>query len=250
MRRIASAVFGVAVLVAASLLALFMGLFLVLPHALRPRGVRERYTMPGAVTWSGLVLRHLLRARVRVHGGPAPEDPAGLLILSNHRSWLDPLVLMHHTRSNGLSKSAIAWWPFIGLMGWLTGAVYFDRNDKKARARARDEVLHLVRSGNRVQVFPEGTRTRDGRIGKRIYLNLAMDCYKHGLPVLCCAVWRTDRVLPPDFFGAWWDQDVDLWVGPVLQPAGYKDARSFAAACWAEVVRGVDELADAGSGTR
>lgn len=242
-RRIASAVYGVGVLVVAALAALGMGTFLVLPHALRPRGVREHYTMPGAVRWAGVVLR-LLAVRVSLRGDPPPDEPRGMLVLCNHRSWLDPILLMRYTRSNGLSKSMVAWMPFIGLMGWLTGAVYFDRRDRRARQRARDEVIHLLRTGNRVQVFPEGTRTREGRIGDRIYLNLAMDCHRQGLPVLCCAVWRTDRVLPPGFFGAWWGQEVDLWVGPVLHPRDYPDARSFSDACWRQVVGGVDGLAD------
>ncbi len=250
MRRIASAVFGVAVLVAASLLALVMGTALVLPHATKPRGVRERYTMPGAVRWARIVLTDLLRARVRVTGDPLPpEDDRGMLVLCNHRSWLDPLVLMTHTRSNGLSKSAIAWWPFIGLMGWLTGAVYFDRRDPHARQRARGEVVRLLRAGHRIQVFPEGTRTRSGRIGEKVYLTLVTDCYREGIPVLCCAVWRTDAVLPPGFFGAWWDQEVDLHVGRLLDPRDWPDAGRFADACWAEVSGAVHRLADADAST-
>jgi 1-acyl-sn-glycerol-3-phosphate acyltransferase len=249
-RRIASAVYGVSVLVAASLLALTMGIVLVLPHAWRPRGERERYTMPGAVRWAGIVLDHLLRVRVRVSGTPlAPDDPRGMIVLCNHRSWLDPLLLMRHARSNGLSKSAVAWMPFIGLMGGLTGAVYFDRSDPHARQRARSEVLRLVRGGHRIQVFPEGTRTRGQRIGERAHLTLAMDCHRHGIPVLCCSVWRTDSVLPPGFFGAWWDREVDLRFGPVMEPRDWPDPRSFAEACWAEVVAGVNVLADAQSTT-
>ncbi len=245
MRRIASALFGVGVLVAASLLALGMGTFLVLPHARKPPGERERYTVPGAVRWASVILDHLLRVRVHLTGTlPADDERRGMLVLCNHRSWLDPLVLMRHTRSNGLSKSEVSWLPFIGLMGRLTGAVFFDRRDPHARQRARDEVLHLLRSGHRVQVFPEGTRTREGRIGRRVYLNLAMDCHKAQLPVLCCAVWRTEHVLPPGFFGAWWDRDVDLHVGPLLEPRDYPDARAFAAAAWAEVERSVANLAD------
>lgn len=246
MRRIASAVYGVSVLVAASLLALTMGLVLVLPHAWRPRGEREAYTMPGAVRWAGVVIDHLLRVTVRVSGTPlAADDRRGMVVLCNHRSWLDPLLLMRYARSNGLSKAEVRWLPFIGWMGWLTGAVYFDRRDPHARQRVRSEVVQLVRAGHRIQVFPEGTRTREGRIGARVHLTLAMDCHRNGIPVVCCSVWRTDHVLPPGFFGAWWDREVDLRFGPVLDPRDYPDPHAFAEACWGEVVSGVNALADA-----
>ncbi|MCA9493777.1 MAG: 1-acyl-sn-glycerol-3-phosphate acyltransferase [Myxococcales bacterium] len=230
---------------AAMFLALAMGVFLVLPFVLVPRGRRERFTMPGAVRWSGIVLHQVLGLAEHVEGRLELDDDDGALVLCNHRSWLDPLLLMHHLRSNGLSKSEVRYIPFVGLMGWLCGTVYFDRRDKDQRARARKEVMALVRQGHRVQVFPEGTRTRAGRIGDRIYLNLAMDCFHAGVPVVCCSVWRTEDVLPVGVFRAWPARPVDLVIGPTLRPADFPDAHTFAAACWRHVVEGVDRLADA-----
>jgi 1-acyl-sn-glycerol-3-phosphate acyltransferase len=190
------------------------------------------------------VIDHLLRVRVRITGTlPDPDEPRGMLVLSNHRSWLDPLLLIRFTRSNGLSKSEVRWIPFVGWMGRLTGAVFFDRRDPRDRQRARDEVLHLLGCGHRVQVFPEGTRAREERVGGRVYLNLVRDCWHQKIPVLCCSVWRTEAVLPPDFFGAWWGQAVELRVGKLLEPTDFPDARTFAAAAWAEVVAGIDEVA-------
>ncbi len=235
---------GVWALLAAMTLALTMGSVLVLPFTFLPRGRRERYTMPGAVRWAGLVVHQVLKVRVRRQGAADLREDEGALVLSNHRSWLDPLLLMHHLRSNGLSKKLIFWIPFVGLMGWLCGAVFFDRRDRHERARARQEVLRLVRAGHRIQVFPEGTRTREGRVGQRVYLNLAMDCWKEGIPVVCCAVWRTESVLPVGAFRAFPGQEVDLVVGPTLRPADYPDARSFADACWSAVVGNVHRLAD------
>jgi 1-acyl-sn-glycerol-3-phosphate acyltransferase len=248
-RQVLAALFGIWALVAAAILAGTMGLFLVVPFVPLPRGRREAWTMPGAALWAGVVLRWVLWTRVRIHGENPLPDGVGALVLCNHRSWLDPLLLIRYTHSNGLSKKSILYWPFIGIMGQWSGAVYFDRADRKDRQRARDEVLWLASRGHRIQVFPEGTRTREGRVGKRVYLNLAMDCHSRGIPVLCCAVWRTERVLPPGFFGAWWGQEVDLAYGKLLYPRDFPTSRTFAAACWKEVTDRLAELdqGDAGA---
>ena len=240
--RLLATLNGAFVLVSSVGIGCIMGTVTVLPLAVVPRMQRHRYTMVPAVWYAKMLVRGVLAARDRVEGTVDLAPGEGALILCNHRSWLDPLLLMAHTRSNGLSKRAIFWLPFIGLYAWLAGAVFFDREDKHDRARARREVLDLVRAGHRLQVFPEGTRTRTGALSERVYLTLAMDCFREGLPVVCCAVWGTERVLPPGVFQAWPLQPVRLLIGPTLRPEGHRDSRAFAAACWDEVKRLVDRL--------
>lgn len=232
---VAAGIYGVAVLVGAVALGFVMGTILVLPLWVVPRGRRERWTLPPAVWWSGLVLRWLLFVRARVEGAPDLAEGEGAVVLCNHRSWLDPLLLMHHARSNGLSRGLVFWIPILGLYGWLAGAVFFHRGNLHSRANARREVMTLVRSGMRLQVFPEGTRSRDGELLERVYLDLARDSFKEGHPVVCCAVYGTERVLPPGVFGAWPGQEVRLRFGRTLRPRDWPDARAFAEACWDEV---------------
>lgn len=233
--------YGGVVLLAAMAVALVLGAVGVLPFSILPRGRRERYTLTVASWWADIVVHNLLFVRDEVTGQLA-EPHAGALVLCNHRSWLDPLLLLARTRSNGLSKAEIFWIPIVGQLGWLTGAVFFDRRSQTARARARREVLAQVRAGQRIHVFPEGTRTRTGEIGERVYLAIPTDCYKAGLPVVCCAVWGTERVLPATEWALWPGQPVRLHIGPTLHPRDYPDARAFAAACWREVVREVEAL--------
>lgn len=239
-----AAIFGGGVLLAAMGIASVMGAALVLPLVVLPRGRRERYAMTPAVWYAGIVLERLLLVRARVEGRLDLRPDEGAVILCNHRSWLDPLLLMRHSRSNGLSKGLIFWIPFIGQYAWLAGAVFFDRADRRDRDRARREVMALVRSGHRLQVFPEGTRTRDGELAERVYLNLPMDCFKAGHPVACCAVYGTERVLPPGRFEAWPCQEVRLVFGRTLRPEDHEDARAFANACWEEVKTLVARLRD------
>lgn len=238
------AVFGVSALLVATVSALLFGTVTVLPLALLPRGRRERYAMGPASLWADWIVRWLLLVDVDLSGTPDLGPSEGALVLCNHRSWLDPVLLMAKTRSNGLSKGIIFFLPILGLYGWLSGAVFFDRSRASSRARARQEVLHLISQGHRLQVFPEGTRSRTGAISERVYLLLPMDCYHRGLPVVCCAVHGTERVLPPDVFGAWPGQRVKLRIGATMRPKDYPNARAFAQACWKEVCRLAAEIGE------
>ncbi len=220
----------------------FFGGLGVLPFWPIPRGRRERYAIVAAAAWARTVVKYVLLARIEVQGSIDLEEGEGAILLSNHRSWLDPLLLMGWTRSNGLSKRAILFIPVIGLFGWLAGAVYFDRRDRNARAKARDEVLHLVRNGHRIQVFPEGTRSRDGELRSKVYLTLARDAYENGLPVVACAVMHTDRVLPVGTWTAHPFQHAILKIGPTLRPADYEEESDFAIASWRAVKALVAEL--------
>ena len=236
MARVAAALYGLLAFTCAIVLGFVVGTFGVLPFVVVPRGRREKYTIPAGGFWARLVVAGLLGVRARVDGQPDLAPGEGAVLLCNHRSWLDPLLLLWRAHAIGLSKIEIFWIPFVGLYGWLAGAVFFDRRSAGDRVRARREVMEQVRAGHRVFVFPEGTRSRDGAIGTRVYLTLPMDCHEAGLPVACCAVYGTERALPPGEPAAWPCQEVRLRFGRTLRPADFPDAHAFADACWAEVV--------------
>lgn len=242
MARLVALLYGFGALAVAVMLGFFVGTFGVLPFVVVPRGRRERYTIAASALWARMVVAGLLGVRARVDGQPDLAPGEGAVLLCNHRSWLDPLLLLWKARAIGLSKIQIFWIPFVGLYGWLAGAVFFDRRSAGDRARARREVMELVRAGHRVFVFPEGTRSRDGTIGTRVFLTLPMDCHEAGLPVVCCAVYGTERALPPNDTAAWPGQKVHLRFGRTLRPADFSDPRTFADACWAEVVGLADAL--------
>lgn len=203
---------------------------MLLPFAVLPRGRRERYTIVGAQVWAWVVIKLILFARVDVRG--QMPDSGGALLVCNHRSWLDPLLLIATTRSNGLSKKMVWYIPAVGLYGWLAGAVYFDRSSKAQRAAARDEVMMLIRSGHRIQLFPEGTRTTDGNLREKVYLTLVRDAYEAGVPVVPCVVAHTEDALPVGQLAAYPFQSVELTIGDVLEPAAFEDADRFAEAAW------------------
>src|SRR5688572_6815923 len=101
--------YGMYALAASCLAAGFTGFTGVVPFTLLPRGRRETWVMYPASWWATFVIRGILLAFPTVTG----RDPGtGGLYISNHRSWLDPLLMMAYVRSQGLSKSIIRYIPF------------------------------------------------------------------------------------------------------------------------------------------
>lgn len=235
MRTMVYAAYGQLVLFASLALGFVIGTVGVLPLAPLGRGAREPYAMVAAQVWARAVVHGFLATRVVVTGDHELRGGEGAVIFCNHRSWLDPLLLMAEIRSNGLSKRQILFIPFVGLYGWLAGAVFFDRNSSESRARAREEVMHLVKSGSRIQVFPEATRSRDGRLRERVYTRLAMDAWHRGLPVVPCAIIGSEKVLPPTRLVAFPGQLVRLDIHKALRPEDYDSARRFGDVCWEKV---------------
>jgi 1-acyl-sn-glycerol-3-phosphate acyltransferase len=91
-----------------------------------------------------------------------------------------------------------------GVAGWLSralftglGALPVEREAQRAAQAALDTALGVLRDGGAFGIYPEGTRSRDGRLARGktgvAWLALTADC-----PVVPVAVHGTDRVQPVD----------------------------------------------------
>jgi 1-acyl-sn-glycerol-3-phosphate acyltransferase len=107
--------------------------------------------------WSGRILS-CLRVQVSMTG----TVPAKGLIVCNHVSYLDILVLSSAARCVFLAKSEIKSWPFIGWIASLTGTVFIDRSRRIQTHHLQPQVQRQLKSGLPLLLFPEGTST-DGR---------------------------------------------------------------------------------------
>jgi 1-acyl-sn-glycerol-3-phosphate acyltransferase len=109
----------------------------------------------------GVALRTLAKSMLAVLGvrvvqrGPAPRP--GSLLVANHVSWLDILVLTANQPVRLVAKGEVGAWPGIGTLAKLSGAVFLDRSRPKALPATVGEVAAALRAGRSVAVFPEGT---------------------------------------------------------------------------------------------
>jgi 1-acyl-sn-glycerol-3-phosphate acyltransferase len=100
-------------------------------------------------------LARLIGLSVVVDGEPSRSRP--LLIVSNHVSWLDIVVLSACTPLTFVAKSEVAGWPFLGRLAKLQQTVFVDR-DRKLKSRAVvEEIAGRMRAGHAVVLFAEGT---------------------------------------------------------------------------------------------
>ena len=103
--------------------------------------------------WFGLINKSL-GVRVEIFGEMPKES--GLLVC-NHRSYFDPLVVMQYLLALPVGKAEIETWPIIGYGAKVSGSIFVDRKTKEGRDKARQDILQTLRNGYFVINYPEGT---------------------------------------------------------------------------------------------
>lgn len=123
----------------------------VLP-ALGP-GQRERTLR----AWYKALLR-ALRIQLEVTGGDRFADPAvGILVVSNHTSWLDLVALGAVQPLRMVAKQEVGRWPLIGPLARRLGTIFVDREHLSALPGMVAAVARALADGAAVGAFPEGT---------------------------------------------------------------------------------------------
>jgi 1-acyl-sn-glycerol-3-phosphate acyltransferase len=108
--------------------------------------------------WAASLLE-LLAIRVELRGQGVVAGPA--LIVANHISWLDILVLHASGYCRFVAKAQVRHWPLIGRMATEAGTLYIERESRRDAMRVVHHMAQALRSADVLAVFPEGT-TSDG----------------------------------------------------------------------------------------
>jgi 1-acyl-sn-glycerol-3-phosphate acyltransferase len=110
-------------------------------------------------------LREVCVELLAIHGidvqvsGALPDSPS--LLISNHLSYVDALVVCSLLPLQPLAKGEVAGWPLFGAAARAHGVVFVERGSVGSGAVAMRKVLRALASGISVAGFPEGT-TSDG----------------------------------------------------------------------------------------
>lgn len=179
--------------------------------------------------WSKFVLLGpLLRlfCRPTIEGLEHVPERGGAILASNHLAVVDSffLPLLVPRRITFLAKREYFTQP--GLVGRLkrnfftgVGQVPIDRSSGSAAQAAMDTAIRLLNEGKLLGIYPEGTRSPDGRLykGKTGVARMALEA---GVPVIPVAMLGTDRVHP---IGArmWRPRKVHMRLGPPLDFSRY-----------------------------
>ena len=130
-----------------------------------------------------------------------------VILASNHLSFIDSIAIptVAPRKVHYLAKAE--YFTGSGVTGWFSralfsalGALPVERETHRAAQAALDTALAVLKDGEGFGIYPEGTRSRDGRLARGktgvAWLALTADC-----PVVPVAVKGTDQVQP---VGARW----------------------------------------------
>ena len=132
--------------------------------------------------WARNFLR-VWRIDLQVNGAPPKDGP--LLMVVNHISWLDILVLHAAGYCRFVAKADVQGWPVIGRMASAAGTLYIARDSRRDALRVVHHMRDALLRGEVVAVFPEGT-TSDGITLLPFHANLiqaAISAHAPALPV-------------------------------------------------------------------
>lgn len=117
---------------------------------------------------------------LRVIGQPVLSGPA--LLVSNHISWLDILVIHAARYCRFVSKSDVRDWPLVGALATGSGTLYIERSSRKDALRMVGDMADALKDGDVLAVFPEGT-TSDGLSLLPFHANLIQSAISAEAPV-------------------------------------------------------------------
>ena len=122
--------------------------------------------------WSNTTLG-LCGLTLRIRG--APEYNANIMV-SNHVSWLDILVLQSVCDIVFIAKSEVRNWPGLGFLAKLADTIFVDRTPQKITSYTR-KAQRVISSGETLFFFPEGTSSDGLRVLKfhSSFFQLAID---------------------------------------------------------------------------
>jgi 1-acyl-sn-glycerol-3-phosphate acyltransferase len=108
--------------------------------------------------WFHAVLR-AFGVRLEVHGARRFQavPRRGVLVASNHVSWLDELAIDSVQPIKLVAKKDIRSWPVLGRIITAAGTVYLDRENLRELPRTVDELAATLRGGSAVGIHAEGT---------------------------------------------------------------------------------------------
>ena len=135
--------------------------------------------------------------KLELEGFDAVDFSQPYIVVANHQSIIDICVLFQALPMplRFVLKQELARVPFVGAYARAMGMVFIERQSARNASRNLHDAAKLFREGHSLCAFPEGTRSRDGRVGafKGGVFKLAIEA---GIPILPIAIAGSGDVLP------------------------------------------------------
>jgi len=212
-------------MIRASIVYLFVGIFVLImtpmaiAWALMVRDTRCFYRLGRfCIRTAGW----MSRIRVRIHGQDKILPGRTYVFLSNHQGNCDAPILFHAIPRDlrALVKKEMMNLPMLSIVLRQAKFVPIDRSDPNRARASIDLGARLLREGYSFLAFPEGTRSRDGRLGafKKGAFIMAM---KARVPIIPITIANSSAIQPPGKY-AIRPGVVDVIVHDPIETADYR----------------------------
>ena len=152
------------------------------------------------------------------------------VIVSNHQTLIDIIVIYTMFKHfKWVAKNSLLKVPFVGWNMALNGYVIVKRNDAKSQIKMMKHAERTLKSGSSIMMFPEGTRSADGNLGRfkrgAFILSEIAD-----VPVIPIALHNVDKAVRQN---SWWlnkSRDMKAKVFEPVNPKEFKNTKEMSAA--------------------
>jgi 1-acyl-sn-glycerol-3-phosphate acyltransferase len=196
------------------------------------------YRKAGRFTSAALkLLFALIGCRVRVSGKEYMETPGAKVYAANHTSYFDVLALMMGlgVPYHFVAKMEVGRMPFIGTFLTKMKHTKFNRSDAGSRMRQMKEMESLLREGESIFVFPEGTFTREDGL-RPFQLGAFKAAVAAGVPIIPVSLAGTRQFLRD---GTYLPRPTSVTItisAPIYPRVMDDEARANKAAAWHELI--------------
>ena len=217
-----------------SLGLVFFTLWYLTPILIRSaiRGVDLRHALELRKRWAKRVVS-LLGIRIVQSGEISTGGPA--VFISNHRSYIDPIIALCTIKALPVAKAEVSSWPLIGFAARSTGIHFVKRESQSSRRSTLSGMKTTMETGHAVLIYPEGTTHTDPEVmpfRRGAFHLAAMEKY----PVVPMAIdyervsdaWIGDDTFLPHFIKTFGNKRTNVWI-EYGQPLYGEDARDLLA---------------------
>lgn len=191
------------------------------------------------VLWSRSVL-WLLLVPIKVTGKENVNPKQSYVFVANHQSFLDVFAVYGWLPNNfkWLMKKEIRRVPFVGTACAVAGHIFVDRTNPRAALQSVELIKKELVDGISTVIFPEGTRTKTGELGrfKQGAFKIAMDMQ---LPVVPVSLSGCFEAMPSRQLYANLGSQVTLHIGEPIDISQFSDINEAMDAVRQKVVEGM-----------
>jgi len=193
--------------------------------------------------------------KIKTFGKVSINSP--ILLISNHASYLDIIILGSLFKTSFVAKKEIAKWPLLGILAKLQNTIFIDRRVSSLKNQENQIIKHLNEKKNLV-IFPEGTSSDGNRVlpfksslfnifeknlNSKILVQTITIVYKkiNGIPMNRIErkniTWHSNMDLIPNIFNVLkkLSIEVEIIFNDEFLPSKEYDRKKLALHCWEKI---------------